>query len=377
MNTKKIAILTYTFSNNFGAVLQAFALGELIKGYGFNVTYLNYKPTSQTPINSSLSIKFKKFILNILEILFFKNVKKSQAKQVTFFDKFRNQYMVATSKKCYNFYDVKNDAESHSFDAYVVGSDWVWRYPYDKVFFLSFLKNKSVMKIAYAASADTSVINEKNIPEFLSLLDNYDVISTREDTLTNNVNAISRKRSQTLADPTLLFNAVFWNKYAGVEPIVKNDYILIYAMKPSVSIALLARRIKRKLGMKSIGIVCGTSATSLLGVNCDEIKLNIGPSEFLNLIKNAKFVLTSSFHGTVFASIFHVPFFSFLFNPNDMRMRDMLTDVGLGDRYLSSKDVFRNLDLTDLDFTGVDSKLAEYRINADKFFSSAFERLQH
>lgn len=374
----RVGILTYTMANNFGAVLQAFALGETIKALGYDVTFLRYKPQSTKNIApQSLSIKIKKLILRLLTLVFFGRPSKSFPKLVTRFEDFRRTHMTITSKECTNISEAENDEEFVSFDIYVVGSDWVWKSPYDKVFFLDFLKNKSALRIAYAASANVSYISSKYVDDFKKLLENFDIISTREETLTKNVNLLSLKMSQTMPDPTLLFGQEFWSKYAGNKPIIEGDYILVYAMRPNLSFSSAARKCKRQLKMKSVGIVTGTAAINLLGTRCDKIMLDIGPAEFLNLVKYAKFVFTSSFHGTVFASLFHVSFIAYPFSSADKRMSDMLRDVGLEERYVTKNSQIDDIDFKHANFAKTDSVLKAYRIKTDKFLTDALENKRY
>ncbi len=371
---KKIGILTFSNTYNYGATLQAFAVSEILKEMGHSPIFIDYTPSTEQTGKQSLKTKLKRLFLALITRIYFKKDETATERYKSAFDKFRERNMLFTATKIHNAKDAAADIETNSFDAYVVGSDWVWQEPFDKVFFLDFLKNTSATRIAFAASAGKYTIEDK--AEFKRLSNNFDFISLREKDMERNAREITGRETQTIPDPTLLFDSSFWSKYAGDKPIVEGDYILVYSMKPRKNFKKIVSKCKRALKMKTVGISFCDAVRNLIGVDCDNVLRGLGPSEFLNLIKNAKFVITSSFHGTVFSMIFHVPFYSYTFSPDDKRMENLIESAGL-DKGLNVKtpDQIKTVKIKSYNFEQADKTFLSWKENAKKFLSSALDKL--
>lgn len=120
------------------------------------------------------------------------------------------------------------------------------------------------------------------------------------------------------------------NKKGFYEPYIL-VYVLDYMYNPYPDIYNIVRKVKAELGCKVIYI--GTNAVDSTDDAASYVGGHIGPLEFLQLMENASFVITTSFHGTAFATVFHKPLFSVVQNTEseDGRMQTLLNALGQKD----------------------------------------------
>ncbi|MGL4747038.1 MAG: polysaccharide pyruvyl transferase family protein, partial [Shewanella sp.] len=184
----KIAILTQPLHNNYGGLLQAFALQKYLKEQGNEVMTVDFVWNHKLRyfgIKSIIGNIFRKYILRrkIISIFPISNEQKRRIGQHT--DKFTAEY-IRTTQKIYSV-DEMPYIKNYQFDAYVVGSDQVWRPAYSPgmaAFFLSFLnKRDDAKRIAYAASFGVDNCNEfsqEALKEYSFLLKRFDAVAVRE-----------------------------------------------------------------------------------------------------------------------------------------------------------------------------------------------------
>jgi len=306
----KIGILTYYKVLNYGAVLQAYALQKVLQSLGHNAFLINYQPKELTKEYKSVKItklRYVSYWLKLCRRLFLFSP----------FNRFVKNYLnegtLYTSLE-----QLFNDPPTA--DAYIVGSDQVWRTELsgnNDTFFLPFSTN-DMLKIAYAASCggDHSFLKDKNK---VRLLQNFNAISVREEALRGELQK-KGTGAETVLDPTLL-----WNDYSEfIRENTEGDYIVVYNV-------LLTRNFKNKLKYlrKSTKMpIINIGPDYLLGA--DKNLLGVNPSEWINLLYHAKYVYTNSFHGVVFSVNFAK---KFLYVPNDIasdsRVTDFLSQIGL------------------------------------------------
>lgn len=311
----KVAIVSFYKSENYGAILQAVALQQAIASLGYTPCYLDYE--------RKLKLSFPRRILNIVYsyIRGFLGYKKRYMRSSCFIRKFIN---------------VEQFIDEEQYDIYVVGSDQVWFPGYVSDFFLlSFIKKKK--KISYASSFGISKLENSYHKYYYDCLSTFDAISTREEKGSEIVRSLGLE-SRVVVDPTLLFAKSFWLEKT-VEPCVNGDYILCYVMNGDAVTANAVYEYAHKLSILYFNrckvIVIGDKEYKKLipGFNliCDA-----GPAEFLGYIKNATFIVTSSFHGTCFSILFEKDYINILRsnNPVKGRIEEINHKLGLDNRIL-------------------------------------------
>lgn len=332
-----IGILTLPFNNNYGGLLQAYALQEYLRNQGHNVWIIKHR---QVPENRTIIRRLKDVVR---EVLFLNYKKKKFSKNMRLFE---NNYLRMTSeiklKKRYNCLKSK-----YKLDAIVVGSDQVWRKDYTKEdyldYFLDFATNWNVKKIAFSASfgIDKWTFNSNETKKISYLLKKFDFVSVRE------VDAIDLCKNHlhvdacNFLDPTLLHSAKFYNQIAnnnkldgGVsyildEDILKNDIIL---------------QIQEKLNIKI------TPVGQKNGVY-DSVQ------DWLGAFANADFIVTDSFHGVVFSIIYRKNFVAIINKERGAaRFNSLIETFGLEEQFITSVKELNQISWK-IDYSNIDSLL--------------------
>lgn len=325
----KVTILTCHNVYNCGASLQVFALQEYLKLIGFEVEILNYRPTylehySLTKVSNP---KYNKPVLRELYISakFPKRLKAKFSKEKKAFDTFRDTYLQVSSQK-YSTNEVLTRANLSS-DVWVVGSDQVWNPLFengkDPAFFLSFVKEGK--KFSYAASISTHEFKDEKFLSNLNLLKDFEKVSVRERSSICDLRRFDIE-SYYSCDPVFLLKKDIWLKYITQNT---SEYAFYYIFCNSS----LSDYTQRKLDLPVHSYF-----------DSNEIREK-GPFGFLSEIYNAKVVVSNSFHATAFAILFNKDFYVLAREDCDIniRMKDLLNDLGLYDRYITDKKQFQDV----------------------------------
>lgn len=367
---KKISTITFHASYNYGSCLQAYALQEVIKkimNEKINYEIINLRTPVQKEMYKSFFEKkdFKSFIK---KIIFHSKKKELYAKELLF-EKFINDYLNIT-KEYNSLEELKK--EKWSSDIYIAGSDQLWNkyaLDFDWSNYLEFIDNGK--KISYAASfgqneqkwtkAEKERI-KKNLLEFSSL-------SVRDTESFNNIKKLINIEPEIHVDPTLLLKKEEWEKILPNKKIYNKDYIFLYNLKDKEYVKL-AHKISKRLKLPVLISKDGKIEEIFYGF---KRKFDVGPLEFLLLIKNAKLVLSSSFHGTIFSIIFHKPFFA-LKGKEDFRIQTLLKKMNLENRSIDFNDYKEKCkEAYNLEFNEADKLLEEERKKSKEYLERALE----
>lgn len=375
--SKKIAIMTWHTYDNYGSVLQAYALRTSILNNitDSTVDLINYSPRpkrvafKQRLCKSNIQRHYWSRKLSIREKM---NLKSN------FFSEFRKSNFTYTDK-CDNATDLflLND----KYDKFVCGSDQIWAPTlFDENYFLSFVTNNS-KKVAYAPSIglpqiDNDVVKKK-MANLISCIPN---LSIREDRGKEIIKEICNKDSKLVLDPTLLLDKNTWKDELGLKEKTGNrDYIIFYCLGSNNNHYEVAKKIASKLNKKLLII-----ANDILDLkNAKRDVVIPSPKKFLELIYNAYAVITDSFHGTIFSINFNVPFITLRrFTDNELsqnsRIYSILKMLDLQDRlYNYNIDYF--IDNIKLDFSKTNKLLAEKRKDSLNFLVKSLnsENINH
>lgn len=245
------------------------------------------------------------------------------------FKGYRQRYLKET-KEYTSSDQLKNDLPS--VDLFCTGSDQVWNLLYDNriddTYFFDFLPEDK-RRIAYAASFGGNKFEDSDIEKYAKHLKKYDVISVREDSGVQILKEFGIEGKQVL-DPTLLLSKEEWENLLP-EREKKEDFILIYQLRPNKEFDDYAVELSKKTGLKLIRI----STMYFQRFKCGEFHYLPKPEVFLWYIKNAKCLLTDSFHGTCFAINFGTQFIEILPGRFNARNQSLLKAMGVEDRILT------------------------------------------
>lgn len=333
--------------NNYGAVLQAFALQYYLKqDKNLDVCNIDFRTSDHDqadkifrmgiPLSPSALITFIFTCLRHRALL--------TRKKRTW--KFKKTYFSFT-KRYYNEGELLDSPPQ--MDIFISGSDQVFnpRGHNQKVYFLDFPK-QGAKKIAYAASFGSvkTVTPEWEQKTFPRILD-FDALSSREIEGAEYLSAITKQTVPCLVDPVFLLHMEQWDKVA-VEPQIKGKYILVYDLNGGENLLAIADKIKQLTGFC---IICITDKVTKRYKSIKQV-YSAGPAEFVGLFKNAEYVVTDSFHGIVFSVIFNVKFFSFIaVKETASRIYNLLSLVNLSERIIDSPEsltdsiIYKKLDI--------------------------------
>lgn len=324
----KIGILTFHCAHNYGAMLQCYALQEFLKYRGDEVYVIDYRPDYLVrPYRKhQLAHWVSKNLLRTLKRLLSEPfLYKKRGERWKGFDNFM--------RTRFNLYPYDKSSDYSNFDLLLFGSDQIWSTRitggrFDPVFFG---QGVNCRKVSYAASMSPVCLNATEKQILPSLLRNLDAISVREAELAEMIRPLTDKEVSMVCDPVLLLRKDEWEKLC-VPVSTKRPYVLCYNLLKSEECTKQAYKVSRELGYELIDITA-----RLLPFKSDRSCLQmLDPILFVSYFKEAAFVITSSFHGTVFSVIFQKPFYVVGMGTLGGRSASFLERLGLVDRLLEN-----------------------------------------
>lgn len=371
---KRIGIITIQKCNNFGADLQAYALGAKLRSMGYdaeNIDYLFYKnprhrggKLDRPVLPISLKNRVKEALFPVLaRVKGFRNNRRQLKRSERF-----SSWFAANVKTGREYRSVKSlyDAPPQ-YDVYMVGSDQVWNprlYSNIKPYFLDFAC-KGARCVSYASSFGVGELSGPVFYKYKQWLKRFSHIGLREKSGADIVNAMALDAEVAhVLDPTLLLTADDWFRVT-VRPsdAPEGKYLLLYDLISSQETVDLARRWADEKNLKVARIGDGA----------------YGPGEFLWLFANAEAVVTNSFHGTVFSILNHRPFYTVI--PRGMnnagRIESLIAKLGLSARMVHAANGGKQTLSVVIDWTQIDSKLDVLRKESIDFLERAISGETH
>ena len=293
----KIRIVTFQRANNYGAVLQCYALYSFLKEHNADTAVIDYlNPNIDAQYNivpgSNALVRFAAGLVKRMHPNYsWQFIRKKR------FDEFRKKIEFTSAL---TISDLK--ANGIDCDLIISGSDQVLNpnitNGFDDVYYLNF--NGQFLKATYAASiGNINSLLLKN-DDFKTLVDNFDFLSVRENDAKEYISALLNKDVIQCVDPTLLISKEQWEKViSGTRYNSPKDYILLYYLERNPALIEATEAMAQKEGLKVLYF------NKNAGLTCDSVFCgDAGPLEFIYLIKNAKIVITSSFHASLFSLMF-------------------------------------------------------------------------
>lgn len=339
--TKKIGVITFHNSYNCGSMLQAYALQQVLNDIpGYENELINFIGEGQKRFYSILvkPHSIKEIIKNIMFGIFYKIIDN----HYNDYRSFIKDYMILSKKEYGSTKELENC--ELNYDVLICGSDQVWNtkcVDFEDAYFLSF--SNSSKKIAYATSmAANNIIGEgKDFEDnYRNYLMDFDKISVRERNAKIWLEELTGREIDITADPTLLITSNQWSDLAFEG--IKGEYIFYYSMWYTKDINSEIQKISKRYKLPVYVMDAKEWVRRGLWNYGFKLAPQGGPRMFLSLMKNAKLVFTSSFHGTVFASIFKRGFWyirSSKANQNDDRASFILEQLGIQERLIRKEKI--------------------------------------
>ena len=352
MNT---GLLTFYHIHHYGAVLQAYATERAVEALGSRCEIVDYYVNQdnalfQPPTGVGSAAH------DAHTALHYRPLKQRYER----FEAFSRQHLTISSRRYQSLEELR--AAELPYDLLLSGSDQIWNpkiFPdgrFDPVFFGAFSPRR---KIAYAPSFGIPRIPDGMEAELRGYLDDFSHLSARERQGQAILRDITGRDAPTVLDPTLLLTCRDWEA-AAADGGVGQGYILCYCISRPGPLSRYIRRLAEETGLPVVQL-CGIRQKVHPRARCI---LSAGPAEFLALFRNAAYVCTNSFHGTVFSVQFRKPFFTAaapaeLAAPESSRTFSLLSRLGLAERIIGKGDT---AELTaPIDWAAVDARLCRER----------------
>lgn len=365
---KKIGILTFHNAHNYGAMLQAYALQSKLSRNN-NVKIINYRNPvieKQYKIIRRYQNNLKQFLKSLCsDILMFS----TNLKRYNNFNRFMKENYYLTS-------DIKTKQEfknlTKEFDTIIVGSDQVWNLGITNglsdIYTLNL--NNEVNKISYAASIGDASQVTKNKNVFKLKLANLDNISVREKDAQQELSKIIDKNIEVVLDPTLLLKKEEWDENIKDVNPVNEKYILAYVVEADEEYIKIVNDLSEKTGLKVIHFGKRNPGYK----NVLKTAYTEGPFSFVNYIKNAEYIVATSFHATVFSVIYNKKFFIVPHKKTGARVTSLLSKLNIENRTFKNYETFKNIDYNfETDWEKVNQKLAIEREKSINWLKDAID----
>ena len=366
----KIGIMTWYTYRNYGTALQSGALYRKLQSYGYAPRMIQYPPKGSAVVLQKagmhqITSRVKNAVKRRKESIYH-----SPEREALFADWFAN---VDQTEKCDTYVQLR--ALNEELDAFVCGSDQVWSpLCFDEKYFLSFVEHPQ-KQVAYAPSFGAAKVRDPAIRENMAKwISRFTHLGVREQEGADLVAQLTGKQARVVADPTLLLDSAQWDELVDEPGVQKlpGKYIVCYFLGEAKRYEDYVEQLARKTGLKAYVI----PVTRRQKHAANAVPFEVGPREFVSLIRNAAYVCTDSFHGLAFSLNYRRPFFVFKrFADNDpknqnSRVVNLLRITGLPQRLVDPKGAPAD-ELLACDFSQAAGALEKLRQESEQYLTDA------
>lgn len=369
----KIGIITFHRAENYGSVLQAYALNRYVR---------NLKPDSEVE-----EIDYESDVQkNIYRILI---PPKSVLGCLRYVHSFFYYKALARKKRKFADFIVKhiplsnvhgnlsaNELKKYAtkYDSLICGSDQIWNVrcmDSNEFYFISFAV-EGTKKIAYAPSLGLSQFTNEEEQQFKERTSSFDFLSIREPAGANIISSLTGKEVEVVCDPVLLFTAEQWRELSCLVNPIKKPYILCYFIGDISGMRKYVSRVKRETGISKVIVIIKNLRDIGSGFST---MFDAGPIEFLNLIEHASYVITDSFHATCFSLLFHTKFWVFVESNSTTKPNSRISNItkiaNCSERVLNVHNM-NDIEVdVDIDFAAADEFITKYSLQSKVYLDRA------
>lgn len=384
---KKIGLSVCYDTKNFGSQLQVLATIKKIEALGYETEIIRYRKKlsmdfviQQVPrLFNSYFIKGKlngrkrdKAIKNNTEV--YNNVLVRNKR----FVKFQKKYFTNLSKEYVGWKNLVNGVKDE-YSAFLCGSDQLWLPSNLESHFYTLEyapANKS--KISYATSFGVSQIPWYQENRTKNYLNRFQALSTRELKGAEIIKDLTGKEAKVVCDPTLLLTKEEWDETLPNKNVINEKYIFCYFLGKNIEHRKEAEKLKKETGYKIITIPFLDNFVEKDLEFGDYKMFDIDTQDFVNLIRNSEYVLTDSFHGTIFSILNHKKFITFNRFGNGKGSRNSRIDSLCKLLDLESRRFNANITYqvnNPIDYEKVEEKLSKFRADSIEFLSTALKNI--
>lgn len=388
---KKIGIVSCYFQHNYGSMLQALAtqmaLDKLnyenetvdISGFNHEIKKAKLLYFAKASLTSDILLSKLGMAKNVL-------IKKFSKNEYAAMSRIRDEKFDDFSKKWFRMspqYTSKKELGNsckESYSSVLVGSDQLWL-PGNiaaDYYTLNFVP-ETVNTIAYATSFGQSSLPKDSARKAALFLKKIRHIGVREESGQKLVKELAGRYVPVVCDPTLLFTGEEWLSIQKDKPIVEDKYILCYFLGNNPPHREFAKRLREATGCKIIALTHLDEFVKSDEGYADETPYNVNPADFLNLIRNATYVCTDSFHCSVFSMLYKKVFFTFkryarkTKSSTNSRLDTLFRIAGVSERILEGTEDIQKCLYMEIDYNSVHQNFAKIREESYQYLQKALE----
>lgn len=354
---KKIGIVTFHSSHNYGSVFQAYAMAIVLQKMGLDARIVDYRhPATTAAYEFVWWYRGRSLKANLSNLWRHGILRKDREREQNFND-FINKNLPLTER-----YTKKDDIKDE-FDYLVCGSDQIWNPKASgrnsSVYYLDFGKRETI-RFSYAASSggeDFAKGHEKEIGAYLSSLKR---IGVRENSMKEYIHHTFNMECTVNPDPTSLLEQDDWVRLEEPVENIPNKFLLVYSLRNMRETVLFAKEVGDRYNLPVIHINPKRGRKGNEKVAGVRSLTTVSPSQFLWLFHHATFIVTNTFHGNMFSIIYRKPFVWYKKN-NDERILTLHEFIGLGElRQVSDTNKFDGTLLT-MDYASIEKLIRNFK----------------
>lgn len=333
----KTGIVTFHGANNYGAVLQVYALTQWLGQNGIDAEIIDYRSRIFDKYKLFRTQAYKKApYLRAVDLYKYPGKRKRNRG----FDLFREKYLPVSAES----YVRESDFEgiTDRYDCFICGSDQIWNpqltHGIDPVYFLDFVADPK-KKVAYAPSVALKKLNEFQLAQMAELMRSFAALSIREQEAIDLLQPYCEQEISKCCDPVFLPDAGCYDKICSKKYEGKK-FVFLYIVGRAAAfknVIAHAEKTAREHGLQLYYLIDGDKTFCRIG---GKNVYGCNPCDFLSLIRNAEYVVSNSFHATAFSLLYARQFVTFLKDGTGSRMEDLLRSVGLENRIFRSGGAF-------------------------------------
>jgi hypothetical protein len=376
--------LVSVWNHNYGSLLQTYAIQQYLLKANYDNEIIYYKENSVLKrilrfSNSAYTVsKFKIIIRQLYIKLFYKDIGGELEKRSNKFEQFKKDHLLFS-----NIIVGSNNLidEIKNYDQVVLGSDQVL-HPANLLmnyFNLNFVPS-SMKKIGFAPSFGVSSIPENQKNRTKNYLKRFEHLSVREIAGKKIVKDLTGRDVPVVCDPTLLVKKKIWDDLIAEVPKKEVNYIFCYFLGENPKHRSFANELKKLTGFEIITLKYLDEFVKSDMDFGDISPFEVGPSEFVSLISNAEYVLTDSFHASIFSIIYHRKFFTFnrfaetKGKSTNSRISSLFKTLNLNNRLILGNENPSDLVKDEINYKNVENEINKIRDFSESFLITALQK---
>lgn len=378
--------LKYT-QTNYGSKLQALATVKMFEELGLEYEIIRYNKKTPDFILKSIPRLFNFVFLNDRYCQIQRKIEFGRHTEIKKLVDIRNKafesfdvHFKDNLSKVYSSYNALKAECADRYDKVITCSDQLWSpSALASGFYNLMFVPDNVLKVSWASSFGVSKIPSYQIRRTKKYLERIEHISVRENQGAEIVKELTGRQVPVLMDPVFAFSKEEWNEIVPFEKPEWDDYIFCYFLGNDESHRTAAKTLAEKTGKKIVTLRHLDNYVDKDENFGDYAPYDVNPAYFLNILRNASYICTDSFHGTAFSIIFEKQFLVFdrysnkSSNSKNSRIDSVCANLGLENRRFADTGSITDLMIADIDYTSVSKKVEGYRDNTKEYLKKVFE----